>query len=66
MNERVNHNEDLLVDSKFSNIIGGYQSLNEKSYLLLIDVSKDGQKRSEEMEVDGGNLDDDSIEREWW
>ena len=66
MNERVNHNEDLLVDSKFSNILGGYQSLNEKSYLLLIDVSKDGQKRSEEMEVDGGNLDDDSIEREWW
>jgi len=66
LNERVNHNEDLLVDSKFSNILGGYQSLNEKSYLLLIDVSKDGQKRSEEMEVDGGNLDDDSIEREWW
>ena len=32
----------------------------------MVDVSKDNQKRMDEMEVDGGNLDDDNIEREWW
>ena len=66
MNARITHNEDLIVESKFSNMIGGYQCFNEKSYLLLVDISKDSQKRMEEMEIDGGDLDDDSIEREWW
>ena len=47
-------------------MMGGYQCFNEKSYLLLVDISKDSQKRQEEMDIDGGNLDDDTIEREWW
>jgi len=34
--------------------------------LLLVDVSKDQQKRQDEMEVDGGDLDNDAIEREWY
>jgi len=46
--------------------MGGYESVNEHSYLLLVDVSKDRQKRQDEMEIDGGNLDDDKIEREWY
>lgn len=47
-------------------LMGGYQSMNEHSYLLLVDLSKDQQKRQDEMQIDGGNLDDDKIEREWW
>ena len=66
MNARISNNEDLNVESKFTNMMGGYQCLNEKSYLLLVDISKDSQKRQEEMDIDGGDLDDDTIEREWW
>jgi hypothetical protein len=33
--------------------------------VLLVDVSKDRKQREDQMEVDGGNLDDDNIEREW-
>ena len=59
--------EDLHKTSKFEKIgMGGYESLNEHSYVLLVDVSKDNQKRQDEMEIDGGNLDDDKIEREWF
>lgn len=66
LNSRIKHSADLNQESKFKGIgLGGYQSVNEKSYLLLVDVSKDVQKRQDEMEVDGGNLDDDNIEREW-
>ena len=39
--------------------------MNERSFILLIDVSKDRKQREDQMEKDGGNLDDDSIEREW-
>lgn len=62
----LSHREDLNVTSKFANIIGGYQSLHEHSYLLLVDISRDNKTRQDEMEIDGGNLDDDSIEREWF
>ena len=33
--------DDLNVTSKFVGILGGYQSLNEHSILLLVGVSKD-------------------------
>ena len=65
LNSRIAHSADLNVESKFKSILGGYQSLNEKPYVLLVDVSKDRKQREEQMEVDGGNLDDDNIEREW-
>ena len=66
MNRRISHADDLNVQSKFSNLSDGYISLNERNYVLLVDVSKDAKKRQDEMEVDGGNVDDDSIEREWF
>ena len=63
--KRITQAEDLNVESKFNKLMGGYQSMNERSFILLIDVSKDRKQREDQMEKDGGNLDDDSIEREW-
>ena len=40
--------------------------MNEHNYLMLIDVSKDRKQREEQMEIDGGDLDNDAIEREWY
>ena len=62
---RVIQADDLNVESKFNKLMGGYQSLNERSFVLLVDISKDRKQREDQMQVDGGNLDDDSIEREW-
>lgn len=58
--------EDLNTPTKFVGIIGGYQCFNEHSYLLLVDISKDTKQREDQMEIDGGNLDNDAIEREWY
>ena len=67
LNAKVTQREDLHKASKFEKIgMGGYESINEHSYVLLVDVSKDNQKRMDEMKRDGGNLDDDKIEREWY
>ena len=66
MNTRIKHADDLNIQSKFSHLSEGYISLNERNYILLVDVSKDAQKRQDEMDKDGGNVDDDSIEREWF
>jgi hypothetical protein len=62
----IKQREDLNVQSKFVGIMGGYQSLNEHSFLLLVDISKDRGKTQDEMKIDGGNIDDDKIEREWF
>lgn len=40
--------------------------MHEQSYLLLVDICKDDLKREEQMQIDGGNLDDDKIERDWY
>ena len=45
LNAKVTKREDLNVESKFVGLMGGYQSLNEHSYLLLVDLSKDNAKR---------------------
>jgi hypothetical protein len=65
LNKRIEHSAELNISSKFKSILGGYNSLHEHSYILLVDVSKDRKQRESKMELDGGNLDDDNIEREW-
>ena len=58
LNDKINHDSELNVQSKFSNLTGGYNSLKEKSYILWIQVKKQGAQRprnDEDVDMNDGD-----------